>query len=202
LKIAFDEHIPPAVARVFLALAAERQLRRATGNFTIHSARDYAPKPTDLDYVKGSDVPWVTRFARDGVKVIISGDVNMRRLPHEKLALYQNNFIVFFFETQWNEWLFFRKSALLLFWWPKIVDKIRTGKPRTFWIIPCDWKIDGELKDASLGQIEMFKQKPEHNPIPQRKRMSRPPPRSNLSDDPQGTFLDKLEMQGGEPQEG
>jgi PIN like domain len=112
LKVAFDEHVPPVMAKVVLSLAKERPLRRITSDFVIESAKDYAPKKTDHDYVKGSDEPWLTRFAKAGGRGIISGDVRMRKIPHERLALYQHNFVVVFFEAQWGEWDFCRKSGL------------------------------------------------------------------------------------------
>ena len=40
-------------------------------------ARDYAPTKHDRDYVARSDVPWLERFAGDGGRAIISGNVEM-----------------------------------------------------------------------------------------------------------------------------
>ena len=99
------------MAKVFVALAKERGFRRMTQGIEIEAAKDYAPKKTDDDYLKGNDVPWLTRFAKAGGKGIISGDVRMRTVPHERLALYRYNFIVIFFEGQWGGWDFCQNLA-------------------------------------------------------------------------------------------
>jgi len=128
-------------------------------DLTIESAADYAPKPGDADYVKKSDVPWLRRFAAAGGKVVISGNTRMKKVPHERLALIESGFVVVFFESQWNQWKFFRKCALLLNWWPVIARQIRTAKPGSFWHIPSTWEEGKKLRavsneDPSLLRIE------------------------------------------------
>jgi len=165
LKIAFDENVSPAMVRVFQAFASERQLKKVTGEFEIKSSKDYAPKPGDADYIRGSDVPWLKRFAADGGKVVISGNTEMKNVPHERLALIECGFVVIFFESQWSNWKFFRKCALLLHWWPQVATKAKRAKAGTFWHIPCNWKETGRLRkvsneDPKLLKIERQKKKP------------------------------------------
>lgn len=149
MKIAFDENVPAAMVRVFQTFANERQLRNITGNFEVKSARDYTPQQGDPDYVRNSDVPWLKRFAADGGKVVISGNTEMKNVPHERLALIDGGFIVIFFEGQWSKWKFFRKCALLLHWWPQVAAKVKRAKPGTFWHIPCNWAEKGRLRPVS-----------------------------------------------------
>jgi hypothetical protein len=47
--------------------------------------------------------------------------------------------VVIFFESSWNQWDFFRKSSLLLHWWPMIVQQLKTAKPTSFWHVPAMW---------------------------------------------------------------
>lgn len=162
MKIAFDENVPLGMVRVFQTFAHERQLRKLTGNFEIKSAKDYTPRPGDADYVPGSDVPWLKRFADDDGKVVVSGNTQMRSVSHERLALIDCGFIVIFFESQWSNWKFFRKCALLLHWWPEIAKKIKKAKRGSFWHVPCNWAEDGKLrkvsnKDPHLERIERRK---------------------------------------------
>jgi hypothetical protein len=96
VKIAFDENIQASMVRVFETFATERQLKKLTGNFDIESAKKYTPKPQDDDYVPNDDVPWIKRFADAGGRIIISGNTNMRNVPHERLALIENGMIVIF----------------------------------------------------------------------------------------------------------
>jgi hypothetical protein len=86
LKIAFDEHIPQAIAEAFKALQGENAILRCE----IVSARDYAVPRAE------SDVPWLQRFAADGGKVVISGDAKMRGKLHEQRALAAAGFVVIF----------------------------------------------------------------------------------------------------------
>jgi PIN like domain len=145
LKVAFDEHVPVAMVRVFQALAKERKLKRLAGALSVESAKDYAPKPGDPDYLKRSDVPWVRRFAANGGKVIISGDTNMMREDHERLALIEAGMVVIFFGSQWSGWKFHRKCALLLNWWLVIGSTSAKAKPGSFWRVPTSWRQGGRL---------------------------------------------------------
>lgn len=145
------------MVRVFQTFASERQLRKITGNFEVKSARDYAPHKADTDYVRGNDVPWLKRFAADGGKVVISGDTNMKNIPHERLALIECGFVVIFFEGQWSSWKFFRKCALLSHWWPQIAAKAKRAKAGSFWHIPCTWQENGKLRKVSNEDPKMLK---------------------------------------------
>jgi hypothetical protein len=118
LKVFFDQNVPIGLVRVLQNFASENQFRRISGNFIIKAAADYTPKIGDDDYRPKDDVPWLKRFAEDGGKVVISGDVRMKNRPHERLALIEHGFIVIFFEAQWSDWKFWRKCALLIHWWP------------------------------------------------------------------------------------
>jgi hypothetical protein len=156
LKIAFDEHVPVQMLRVFKSLGLEKRFK----GFEFAIAKDYAPKPTDPDYIRKSDVPWLERFAKDGGKIIISGNVRMMDNPLEMQALRELGFKVFFFEAKWNQWDFFQKSALLLFYWERIAAKIRRGKSGKFWRIPGHFKTDGGLRDATPGKKQIKKTSP------------------------------------------
>lgn len=159
MKVAFDQNVPIGMVRIFQSFASERQFRRISGDFQIKSAADYTPQPGDDDYRPRDDVPWLKRFAKDGGKVIISGDANMRNRAHERLALIESGFIVVFFEGQWSTWKFWRKCALLIHWWPVIAAKTKRVKKPAFYHVPCNWVEDGKLrwvsnKDPKLLKIE------------------------------------------------
>jgi hypothetical protein len=90
-------------------------------------AKDYAPSPTDDDFVHGSDVPWMERFAADGGTAIISGNTKMLTVPRELLAIQRLGLTSVFFEENWNGWDFFQKCSLLLWHWTAIV--LQYGPP-------------------------------------------------------------------------
>jgi hypothetical protein len=194
LKVAFDEHVPPAFAKTFIALAKEPVIRRVSRDIVLESAADYTPKPKDADYIKGNDVPWLDRFAAAGGRAVISGDKKMREKPHEKLCLHQHGLVGIFFEAQWNEWNFFRKTALLLYWWEEVTTKIKTAARGTFWVIPNSFSPKGgELRNVSLGLAQLLKDDPNQRATsrPTRKRAIRPAQTSQIEG--QDGFLDALE---------
>jgi hypothetical protein len=159
LKVAFDEHIPIALVRVFEIFVEERSLKKRIGGVAIESAKNYAPAPGDPDYSRGSDVPWIRRYSRAGGKVIISGDTRMKSLPHERLALMEEGMIVVFFSSKWSGWKFPKKCALLLVWWPVVVETVRTAQPGSFFRVPTSWDESGDLDviptvDRRLMKIE------------------------------------------------
>ncbi|RVU21177.1 hypothetical protein [Methylobacterium oryzihabitans] len=145
MRVAFDEHIPSALVRVLQSFSNERQFLKLTGGYTIERARDYAPKIDDADYLKGSDVPWIRRYAAAGGQVIISGDTNMMAEHHERLALLEERMIVCFFGSQWSGWKFYKKCALVINWWPAIVKTMTIAESSTFWRVPTSWQEGGEL---------------------------------------------------------
>lgn len=160
----------------------------------IEKAEDYAPKTSDADYVRKSDVPWLDRFARAGGKAVISGDVGMRRKPHERLALYDHGFVVIFFEKQWAGLTFFRKSSLLLHWWEEITTKLTTAQPGTFWVVPSSWPPKGgELRNVSLGLAQLLKDSPVRSVKGERRKKAAP--RKVRTEARQQVFTDLLEAQ-------
>jgi hypothetical protein len=168
MKIAFDENVPLGMVRTFEVLSKERQLRRTVGTqLSVQSAKDYAPRPNDLDHLKGSDVPWLKRFSVNGGRGVISGDVSMRSNPHELGALIQLGLVVIFFERKWSEWDFFKKTALLMYYWPKMAKKLKNAKAGEFWCVPGHWRDDGELRDVSPSSARTLSKK---SPIPHVKR--------------------------------
>lgn len=193
LKVAFDEHVPTALAKAFIAFSKEKMIGRISKGIIWEKAEDYAPKPSDKDYIRKSDVPWLDRFAAAGGHAVVSGDVKMRSRPHEKLALYNHGFVVVFFEPQWAQWSGLRKSALMLHWWDEITTKIRNADRGTFWVVPCAWPAKGgDLRNASLGLAKLLKDAPgrkeERRPSRQR-RVSRP----KKQEERQSAFLSKFD---------
>lgn len=157
MKIAFDENAPKVLVEVFRTFASVRQLKNKTGVFEVKSSRDYTPKPSDDDYIAKSDVPWIKRFAADGGTVIISGNTEMRYVPHERLALTQAGMLVFFFDSKWNNWDFFRKCSLLIYHWPAIARRIKQARPPAFWHIPLSWNAKAKLRKTSTDDPQKLK---------------------------------------------
>jgi hypothetical protein len=165
LKIAFDEHIPPVLVKIFQEFASDKQLLKLNANLVLQSAKLYYPKPEDSDYLRRNDAPWVKRFAASGGKVVISGNTRMKIVPHERLALVEQGMVVIFFDGNWNNWDFFKKCSLLIHWWPAIVRQLKTAKPSSFWHVPAIWPIkDGSklrpVANEDLRLLKMERERP------------------------------------------
>ncbi|MER8661323.1 hypothetical protein NKH34_09300 [Mesorhizobium sp. M1148] len=158
MKVAFDENMPAAMVRVFTLFHKERSLKHLVQGVEIKSAKDYTPKPDDPDYQRKSDVPWIRRYAAKGGRIIVSGDVKMPTVPHERLALVEAGMVVVFFAPKWDNWQFCRKAALLLHWWPTILGHVRTASPG-FFVVPCTWPDDSEaqLREISTEDAKLVK---------------------------------------------
>lgn len=162
MKIAFDEHIPPAMVKVFQDLAAERGFRRQLRNVEIVKAKDYSPQPGDADYIRKSDVPWIRRYRTNGGRVIVSGNTRMVSVPQELLALQNCGMVVFFFPSCWNNWQFPRKCAMLLAWIERIVAHARLSKPAMLYRIPESWSEDADF--LVIRQPTPLQLKGQHGP--------------------------------------
>lgn len=103
-------------------------------------------------YVSGQsgqgDVPWLEAFAADGGNAVISGDVSMRKRPHERQAYRDAGLVMFFFQNRWGNLTLFPKSAMLLKWWPRIEDQLRISEPKQCWEIPAQW-MGGEMREVT-----------------------------------------------------
>jgi hypothetical protein len=186
VKVAFDENVPMALVRVFERFAEERQFKKLTGNFAIESAKKYTPSLTDNDFEPKNDVPWIRRFYRAGGRVVISGNTDMRSVPHERLALIECGMLVVFFPDKWNGWGFFDKCAHLMHWWPVIAAKARRGKKGTFWYVPLNWTAQsgGKLKPVSNRDPKELKLEKQAKSKASRIKKKRGPKSARLAGDP------------------
>jgi hypothetical protein len=160
VKLAFDENVPLGMVRVFHSLAKERALRRIVGNFDIVCAQNYTPKRSDPDFKPKDDVPWLTRYASDGGRVVVSGDCGMLHKPHELLALKQHGFIVVFFENSWSSWDFFKKSSLLLHYWTVVAKRVSRSRRGAMWRVPGHWRDNEDLRRITVKQDKLLRGAP------------------------------------------
>jgi hypothetical protein len=147
------------MVKIFREFASDKQLLKLNASLVIESAQKYYPKPEDSDYLRRNDAPWIRRFGAAGGKVIISGNTRMKVVPHERLALVDEGMVVIFFDGNWNNWDFFKKSSLLIHWWPELVKQLKTAKPKSFWHIPAVWptKEGGKLRRVSNEDLKLLK---------------------------------------------
>lgn len=183
MKVAFDEHVPQELARTFEGLAKISKLRKASSGLIFCSARNYAPSMTKQSLVRKSDVPWLDKFAADGGRAIITGDVRMRQKPHELLTLTTHGFVVIFFEKSWGGWDFYKKTSLIVHWWEVICQKLKGAEKGTHWVVPSRWPVapkdDFELRNVSVGLLQLLKDRPINKDTPRKSKTSRRPTKKN-----------------------
>lgn len=166
------------MATVFQGLASSRGIRRLCPALEIVAAKDYAPDPSDHDYIKRTDTPWVKRFAADGGDVIITGDNKMQAKLAEREALVGADMVVFFFDPAWNNMQFCDKCAMLLRWWPGLLEAAANAPRPSFWRVPSTWKYDAGIvqvhhHDLKFEQIERQKAAKESVAAERHRRRSR-----------------------------
>lgn len=190
MKVAFDEHVPPAVVEAFQLFANQGRFKASAKGVTFSSSVNYNPDPSDSDYRKGQDDPWIRRFAKSGGKVIVTADKAMKSASHERKALLDEGFIVIFLGKEWAGWKFTRKCAFLLNWSLPIIEVATTAAPGTFWLVPAKWDGSDKLKQISNADLKLEKTKRQKAARAEvaasraRKRASAPEAQTDLLIDP------------------
>lgn len=143
MKIRLDENVSPRVAKAILALAEGRQ------RFEVSHVREvHGPKTADAD--------WMMSFAQEGGTAIVSGDYNILRHWPDLIAYKESGLIGFFPPPAFNGWTGYAKAALLIRWWPSILEKIQRSSRGDTWRIPSRWTPDvssfKRLDDPRFGR--------------------------------------------------
>ena len=163
--------------RMFAGFNGERALRHIVDGVDIVHAQNYYPSELDEDYSAKNDAPWIRRFAEDGGRVVISGDVKMLQRPHEKLALLECNIAAVFFPKRWSEWPLCQKMSLLIHWWPTIVIQTKDAEAG-FFRVPESWprkkeKSLNRIPDGDLKMMKIERQKAMQSDVRKRRQKDR-----------------------------
>jgi hypothetical protein len=93
------------------------------------------------------DEHWATAFRRFGGSIVITGDKNIAKRPHQIKAFQDNELICFFCERTWSSFDMTFKCSHLLMWWMRIQKILPEAKPRDCWWIPL------ALRDVPLTKV-------------------------------------------------
>lgn len=85
------------------------------------------------------DVDWITRFSDEGGTAIISGDNNILKNWPNLIAYKESGLIGFFPPPKFSGLTGYAKAALLIRWWPVIVEKIKLSSLGDTWRVPMYW---------------------------------------------------------------
>lgn len=126
MKIRLDENLSPRVAKALLALTENRE-----GFEVSHVRQVHGPKTDDAD--------WMMAFAEDGGTAIVSGDYNILKNWPNLIAYKESGLIGFFPTPTFNGLAGYAKAALLIRWWPAIVERIQLSSRGDTWRLPMHW---------------------------------------------------------------
>ncbi|MGY6531835.1 PIN-like domain-containing protein [Glycocaulis sp.] len=126
MKIRLDENLSFRVAAAIRGFTANR------AGFEVSHVRDDNPPGT-------SDPIWLKKFSDEGGSVVISGDPNILRNWTNLIAYRETGLIAFFPPTRWDQLKAFGQAALLMRWWPAIIEKAKASNRGDCWRIPMGW---------------------------------------------------------------
>lgn len=95
------------------------------------------------------DESWAIAFRRFGGNVVITGDKNIAKRPHQILAFKENGLICFFCQNMWAQQDMTFKCAHILVWWPRIQLQLREARPKDCWWIPMG------LRNAPFKEVKV-----------------------------------------------
>jgi hypothetical protein len=137
VKIRADEHVSPEIVEAInkLALGSNHSLD------SVFSAGQRG----------AADVPWVTRFARDGGNVILSADTDFHKKPHQIAAVHDLGLMVIELPTRWANSRCRIQAAHILYWWGCIEETIESARPRDFLRVPWGFPEKQELQRRTVN---------------------------------------------------
>ena len=134
MKICFDENISPRVANAVLALTGNRK------GFEVCYVRQLFGPSTP-------DPHWMKHFAGDDGTAIVSGDYDILQHWPNLIAYIESGLISFFPPTVFKRLRGYSRAALLIRWWPTIIEKIKMSDRGDIWRMPMTWTPDiGSMK--------------------------------------------------------
>jgi hypothetical protein len=130
LKVRLDEMLSYRVANALKAFMAGRS------GLQVSWVRDSNPPGTN-------DPTWLRAFASEGGHTVISGDGNILQHWPNIIAYVESGLISFFPPSGFQHQLTgFAQAALLIRWWPAIIEKAKISKPGNCWRFPMSWTPD------------------------------------------------------------
>lgn len=131
MKVRADEHVSQEIVRIVCDLVLT--------------------PPFDLSTVYGAghggteDHHWITEFAKEDGKAILSADKDFFTKPSQVVAIDQTGLRVIYLPPKWANAAAHLQAAFILTWWPRIEETIKAAKPREIWTLRWNISEDGEL---------------------------------------------------------
>ncbi len=144
MKICADEHVSPEIVRVVREIALNP-------SWELSHVFDAGQGGAD-------DVPWITQFARNGGKAILTADADFHKRPHQVMAVCNTGLIVVHLHPRWANSRRTMQTSHILFWWEAIEGTLKLAKPRQCWKVPFSFpEQKRELTQTGLDYEEARK---------------------------------------------
>lgn len=134
MKVALDENLPSLLVAMITGLSADGQLKH-----DVCSAAKYSPGPGAPD-----DLVWIRPFVADGGRAIISGEKEMRSVPHYLKAIQETGVVAYYMPARFSQFKMEAKAGHVLTWWNPIIEHAASAASGSQWMVPS-------------GQTGMFK---------------------------------------------
>lgn len=138
MKVRIDENMSRRVASALKGFMAGQD------GFIVDHVRDHHPPGT-------SDPSWIRSFAAEGGHAIVSGDARILQHWPDLVAYMESGLVSFFPPAKFDDLKGPGQAALIMRWWPAIVEKAKASSASQCWRLPLDWSPDlskfKELKD-------------------------------------------------------
>jgi hypothetical protein len=85
---------------------------------------------------------WIRKFANDNGDVIVSGDFQILQHWPDLIAYIESGLISFFPPSGFGRLKGYGQAALIMRWWPAIIEKAKVSQRGDCWRIPWTWTPD------------------------------------------------------------
>ncbi|MFN4311711.1 MAG: hypothetical protein ACK4FK_14095 [Ferrovibrio sp.] len=142
VKVALDANIPERVVRMLNSGFKD------TG-YEFHWEPSFAPASAEDEF-------WAAAFQRFGGSVVITGDKNIAKRPHQIAAFRKCGLVGFFCTHKWSEFDLAYKCGHLIKWWPEMRTIIERGDKKCWWV---PGGLRGEFKEVISVEQQPEKRK-------------------------------------------
>ncbi|MGB7161137.1 MAG: hypothetical protein WBD40_23960 [Tepidisphaeraceae bacterium] len=134
MKFFVDNCLPPRWGPALDALSKE------DGHEVLHLRQKFAANTTDID--------WIGELAGEGNWVILSGDMRITKLPHEREAWRQAQLTAFFLHKSWSAFRMWDKTWRIVRWWPRIIEQSGLVRAGAGFVIPVNFGTAGAFEQV------------------------------------------------------
>lgn len=131
MKFFLDNNLPPRTAKALDCLLQPT-------DSAVHLKDEFPPNTPDIE--------WMKALSRRTGLIIISGDVNISRNPHEVRAWKEAGHTIFFLKNGWIQLPLWEQAAKLFHVFPNILKKAQKARRGSGFMIP----VRGPIEDLLL----------------------------------------------------